>query len=338
MKQQAKNKPLVIAIAIAVMMLAAAALFAIEPWAAQAGRSSVSPKASLSEYSWGELSAIAQEGSSAGDEAAASRVAARYGLCADDGSPDVHAVREVTLADGTTFSVRLAGVYHDERTDGGRAGLSFVFAEPAGEHAMNHAENGAEDEPADSTGGWAASEMRVWLNGDFYLQLPADLRNAITPVQKHSVCRADTRAESDDAGQLAGSAADWADETSDKVWLLSATELAGAIAANETAGISESIAAAYGAEGEQYHLFADAGVRALAPNTALACRANGAPTTWWLRTKTLEFGDGFWLVGTDGTPLNGLGEDARVVEDPTFAPDELWGPNHPRSVIAGFCL
>lgn len=60
--------------------------------------------------------------------------------------------------------------------------------------------------------------------------------------------------------------------------------------------------------------------------------------TWWLRTKTLEFGDGFWLVGTDGTTLNGLGEDARVVEDPEFSPDELWGPDHERTVVVGFCL
>jgi hypothetical protein len=62
------------------------------------------------------------------------------------------------------------------------------------------------------------------------------------------------------------------------------------------------------------------------------------PVTWWLRTKTLEFDQGFWLVGTDGTPLNGLGDDVRVVGDASYAPSELWGPDHARGVVVGFCL
>ena len=103
-------------------------------------------------------------------------------------------------------------------------------------------------------------------------------------------------------------------------------------------GVDETMCGIYAGEGTQYRAFADAGVAAFAPNEALVRTLDGEATTWWLRTKTLEFGEGFWLVGTDGTPLNGLGEDARVVEDPEFAPDELWGPDHARGVVVGFCL
>ena len=76
------------------------------------------------------------------------------------------------------------------------------------------------------------------------------------------------------------------------------------------------------------------------PNAPVATGSNSvvpAPSTWWLRTKTLEFGNGFWLVGTDGAPLNGLGEDARAA-DPAYVPDAVWGPDHARGVVVGFCL
>jgi len=330
----------VVAAIVAAVLVTCAALFAVGAYGGGPPRADVPERASLSDYSWEELSAISAEVGACPSGEEAARVAARYNLCEDDGSPDPTQFKEITLADGRTVRVQLAGVWHDERSDGGKAGLTFVFADAVGPHAMNHAFDDPEGADADSTGGWGASDMRAWLESELWYDLPADLRATIVSVQKTSASRVGTGDELAEPGALAGAASDWADETSDRLWLLSASELCGEIPENASLGVDATMVATYAVEGAQYRLFADAGAKAFAPCPALVRLPVGedSPTSWWLRTKTLEFGDGFWLVGTDGTPLNGLGEDARVVDDPTYAPDELWGPDHPRAVVVGFCL
>ena len=331
---------IIAAVVAAAVLVIAAAVFAFGAGADDGGRRTVDvePRAGLSDYSWTELSAIAAEISACSDEADAIAVAARYGLCAEDGSlgdlSDESKMKQIVLGDGRTVHVQLAGIWHDERADGGKAGLTFVFANAVGEHAMNHAFEDAEGENPDSTGGWAACDMRTWLNGDFYRSLPDEVRSCIVPVQKRTASRIGANAELDEAGRLVGGRADWIDETTDSLWLFSASEICGDVPTNDLLGVDSTMAAVYAGEGTQYRLFADWDVKAFEPNATLM-RTSG---TWWLRTKTLEFGDGFWLVGTDGTPLNGYGEDARVVQDPEFAPDALWGPDHARGVVAGFCL
>lgn len=325
---------------VAAVLVTCAALFAVGAYGGGSPRTDVPERASLSGYSWEELSAISAEAGACPSGEEAARVAARYNLCGDDGSPDPSQFKEIELADGRTVRAQLAGIWHDERSDGGKAGLTFVLADAVGPHAMNHAFDDPEGADADSTGGWGASDMRAWLDGELWYDLPADLRAAVVAVQKTSASRVGTGDELAEPGAISGAASDWADEASDRLWLLSASELCGTLPENDGLGVDATMAATYSAEGSQYRLFADAGVEAFASNIALirSLAGEGRPSTWWLRTKTLEFGDGFWLVGTDGTPLNGLGEDARVVDDPTYAPDELWGPDHPRAVIIGFCL
>ena len=328
---------LVVPIAISAVILGAALAFALasEDGIRDAG---VSPKASLSEYSWAELASIADEIASCPDEATAFAHTAAYGLCGEGGSLDAGKTKAVELVDGSSVQVMLAGIWHDERTDGGKAGLTFVFAAPADEHAMNHAFENADGDDADSVGGWAASDMRSWLNGDYLLRFPPELRGRIVSVQKLTANSLDTEDELIEAGSLEGTASDWVGETSDRLWLLSAAELCGVVPVHDALGIDQTMADVYAAEGSQYRLFADAGVAAFEPNSLLEWKVGDTPCTWWLRTKTLEFGDGFWLVGTDGTPLNGLGEDARATQDSSFAPEKLWGPDHARAIVAGFCL
>lgn len=292
-------------------------------------------------YGWDELSAIAGEVARCSSTSAAARCACRYGLCDASGTPsDVS--WELALADGSCAHARLAGVWCDERSDGGRAGLTFVLTEAVGPHAMNHRFEDAEGEHADSTGGWEACDMRAWLENDLWYELPSDLRAVIVPVQKRTANRVGTNDELERPGTLAGSAADWVSETSDRLWLLSASELCGEVPAREDLGVDVSMTPIYAAEGAQYPLFAQAGCAAFEPQESLvrtqAQDEDARPVTWWLRSKTLEFDEGFWLVGTDGTPLNGFGEDARVVEDASYAPRELWGPDHSRGVVVGFCL
>ena len=341
MKSFVRENALVIgAFGVAVVLLLGAVLFAAGGW--RSGSSSVPQRDALTAYSWDELSAISAEIGACESEADAIRCAASYGLCGDDGALPA-SYKDVELADGTCVRAQLVGVWHDERTDGGKAGLTFAFVDAVGTHAMNHAFEDVEGERADSVGGWSASDMRAWLNGDFLASLPADLRTRIVNVQKRTANAVNANDESDEPGHLAGAASDWIGETTDAVWLFSAAELCGSVPANESLAVDETMCAVYDGEGAQYRLFADAQVTAFAPNAALVRRLAGqdddaTPTTWWLRTKMLEFGDGFWLVGTDGTPLNALGEDVRVVNNPEFAPDESWAPDHARGVIAGFCL
>lgn len=361
-----KNNMLVIAAcAFALALVVAAVLWVATPWQPKAVEEDVGVRQGLGDYSWDELSAISVKIGACETEDDAVRIAARYGLCSDSGSIDPDDTKTFSLANGRQIRVRLAGLWHDIRSDGGKAGLTFAFADSAGEYAMNHAFENADGDDADSVGGWRASDMRAWLNGDFLNELPADLRSRISSVQKRTANLVGIRDELDEAGRLAGTAQDWMSETSDKLWLFSVAELCGSISARAELGVDSTMVPVYAAEGAQYRLFADAGVAPFAPNDALvrfgedavivddelgerdddpdapvATGSNSvvpAPCTWWLRTKTLEFGNGFWLVGTDGAPLNGLGEDARAV-DPAYAPDAVWGPDHARGVVVGFCL
>lgn len=354
MKHFARNYgALVFAAAVAVALVAAAVAFSTEPNRPDAAHDEVAVKASLEEYRWDELSHIASQIALCHTRPDAEALARRYNLCGTDGSLDREQAKTVRLAGGREVKAAIIGIWHDTRSDGGKAGLTFMFVQPVGEHAMNHAFEDPDGDDADSVGGWGASDMRAWLNGDFADGLPFELSSRIVAVQKPTANAASTRDEMDEAGLLAGSGTDWATQTSDKLWLPSASELCGSVPVNRALGIDSTMAAIYAAEGEQYRLFADAGVSALKPSEVLSLTmpkdAQGnprndagsaseeGPCTWWLRTKTLEFGDGFWLVGTDGTPLNGLGEDARAT-NPAFAPDELWGPDHARAVLPAFCL
>lgn len=329
-----------VALAVSVVLLAASAAYAHRGLWGTPRPASVGVRASWDEYGWDELAAIAEELAACQSERAALARASRYGLCAQDGTLDASKTKELTLADGRTVRVSLVGIWHDDRADGGKAGLTFAFADAAGPHAMNHAFEEPEGLLADSKGGWSASDMRSWLADTLLFELPPELRSRIVPVQKRTANAIDMNDEAIDLGKLAGTPGEWIGETTDDLWLFSAAELCAQVPATEELGVDTSMSAVYAQEGTQYQLFAQQDVAAFAPNEALVRTMAGEdePCTWWLRTKMLEFGDGFWLVGTDGTPLNGFGEDARVVMDPEYAPDESWGPDHARGVIVGFCL
>lgn len=335
-----ENGWIVAAAAFAIALVAGAIAFSGAANASDAHRADVEPKYSLEEYTWEELAAISADIAQCESETDAIWRAGEFWLCRENGAIDSSQYKVVDLADGTAVRVALAGVWRDTRTDGGKAGLTFVLLDAAGTHAMNHSSEDPSGDSADSTGGWEASDMRAWLEGDLLNQLPFDLRDRIVSVQKRTANAVDAADEQDAPGGIVGTSADWVRETSDKLWLFSASELCGDIPANDTLGVDDSMSRIYSAEGTQYQRFRYGGVEAFAPN-ALLERSNAGgskPCTWWLRTKTLEFGDGFWLVGTDGTPLNGIGEDARVVDDPEYAPSKLWGPDHARGVVVGFCL
>lgn len=235
-------------------------------------------KSAVEAYTWDELSQISAEIGAAGDEAAAVEVAKKYNLCTPDGKLDGTQVKSVTLADGTQTYVQIVGFAHDDKTGGGKAGITFIFGDCVAEAPMN---------PTDtSAGGWEASQMRAYLNGDWRAQLPEDLNAAIVPADKLT----------NNAGGTQDVSAVTA--TSDSLWLLSATELCGAIDWCSDSAYN----AVLNAEGFEYKLFRDTAVDSMNMNEILVKNFQGSPCFWWGRSPFPNRSDIFNSVLAVGRP------------------------------------
>lgn len=272
-----------------------------------AGCSSPMGKNSIADYSWAELSAIATEIHDAATDDEGKEIAESYHLT-KDGKLDGTTLT-VTLSDGTQSQVMLAGIRADDLADGGKAGLSFVFASAPVVHAMG--------EDASNDGGWEKSKMRSWLNSDFAGMLPGDLKDVIKSASKKTNNSALTTPGSVSA-------------TSDKLWLLSYVEIAGSASPNDLVGGSRIPAETYNAEGTQYQVFSDMKVSGNSENTALARMfvgadgnglvASGEACPWWQRSLSMTWTSGFGAVDAEGNPLN------------------AWMPDYELGVVPGFCL
>ena len=127
--------------AICALVALVVAVFAL------AGCSAPVEKTSISDYSWAELSAIAAEIHAADDDAEGMEIAENYHLTSGgklDGK-----TKKITLSDGTQANVMIAGIRADDLADGGKAGLTFVFADAPAVHAMSG--------DASNEGGWEKS-------------------------------------------------------------------------------------------------------------------------------------------------------------------------------------
>ena len=235
-------------------------------------------KSAVEAYTWDELSQISAEIGGAGDEAAAIEVAKRYNLCTPEGKLDGTQVKSVTLADGTQTTVQIVGFAHDDKTSGGKAGITFVFGDAISEGSMN---------PSDANaGGWEASQMRAYLNGDGMSMLPEDLASVIVPVDKLT----------NNVGQTSDSSS--VSVTSDSLWLFSAVELVGSFDENDFSGGYGFMSDVYNAEGSQYQLFEDMGIVYMdeedAPILQRAYRGEGCD--WYGRSPRPDSSDDFlWI-------------------------------------------
>lgn len=251
---------------------------------------------SFDEYSWQELSDIAAEVAAAPDDAAALEVARSYGLVTDDGRIDASQTKALTLDDGTQARVRLVGLRADERGDGtGKAGLTFAFETPLVSRGVNG--------EAETTGGWAESDLRAWLATDGLGLLPDDLAELVVPVVKRTVC--------EPGGEPT--------ETTDALWLFSESELGG----------QDYLADAYGAaggvldEGATYQLFAQglADAADFEPAFVRSSASTGAWTCWWERTLDPD-AESFLFRSYNGVHTVAIGYSA----------------NFDLGVCPGFCL
>lgn len=277
----AKKKPPVVPIVVAVVVIVAVVAAIVTGGFGLLGGSGVSPKGSVEEYTWSELSAISDEIGKASDENAAIDIAKKYHLVNDDGTLDGTQRKSVTLSDGTQTSVQIAGFAHDDKSDGsGKAGITFVFTDAIAVHSMNLSDSNA--------GGWEASEMRSWLASDGKALLPQDLQSELVSVDKMT----NNTGETQDASSVT--------TTSDELWLLSLKELGGDISESDFSPGYEYCAEIYNAEGSQYKLFHDQHVDIFNSNGILTKNYEGLPCIWWMRSPCPLSSDYFHYMFSNG--------------------------------------
>lgn len=240
----------------------------------------VMPKGSMNDYSWSELAKISEEIAACESDEAALQVARGYNLVGTDGRLDGTQAKSFTLTDGTPAEAVIIGFRHDDRTDGGKAGITFVLKGCIAVHAMN----------AETTnvGGWEQSEMRAFLNNDMLARLPEELRSAVTAADKST-------------NNLGGNGvAQSVTRTSDSLWLLSTTEVFGS-EGEET-------------EGSQYALYRSNGSDDAHPDILVKNIANegeeARPMTWWLRSPTRGTDSQFYAINSKGSLQGGDSQHA----------------------------
>lgn len=164
------------------------------------------------------------------------------------------------LTDGKTLEYRIVGINHDDLADGsGKAGLTFEATNSAlGYQKMNATNTNA--------GGWEKSELRGRLNsGDLWSLLPAELQSKVKAVKKLT----------DNQG---GGKAGTPTATTDKVFLLSATEVWGDMQS----------------DGTQYEYYKSKGVTT--SNYSGASSSN----YHWTRSVSPSYSTGFRYVAYSG--------------------------------------
>lgn len=232
-------------------------------------------RAAVEDYSWEELSQISQLISSAESDEEALEIAENYNLCTSDGLLDGTQTKELTLSDGTSVTMQVAGFNHDELADGsGVAGITFVSRGIVATRQMNSTNTTA--------GGWRDSSLREWMNSDLVDLLPDDVAAVVAPVIKYT----NSVGATSDTSSVVG--------TEDTLWTLSYAEICGDMDVD-----SDPRDAVFNAEGSQYQLFSDLDVSWDAPNEIL--QISGVDG-WWERTPDPMDGRYYMNVGADGTP------------------------------------
>lgn len=279
----------------------------------------ITPKGGLADYSWNELAVISGQIADAADDAEAIKIAERFHLAKPDGTLDVSQVKSLTLADGEETAVRIIGFDHDNRTDGGKAGITFAFTDAVTRMAMAD-DAGFTDLAEDGVGiygGWQASDARAWLNGAFESMLPADLRAVIVPVDKRASSVDLESLESDAQGSAVAAASSCVSTSSDKLWLLAYSEITPAVRDTEDMTDEQlQWVDVLNDEGVVYQRFREAGVAPEVKNNCLAMRYGDEACSWWLRSVESY---SYLSVSRDGT-LDEMQDLALAIEQLGIVP------------------
>lgn len=262
---------------------------------------SVTPKDSLGDYTWNEIGVISEIITDADNEADAIQIAERFHLAKPDGTLDESQEKTISLANGAEAAVRIIGFNHDDRTDGGKAGITFAFTDAVAKMEMAN-DAGYADLAEDGIGiygGWRTSDVRMWLNGEFEGMLPSDLRALIVPVDKRASSVDLESLESDAQGDAIVAASSCVSTSSDKLWLPAHSELAPAVR-NPEDMTDEQLqwVDVLNDEGVVYQRFREAGVAPEVKNNCLAMRYGDEACSWWLRSVESY---SYLSVSRDGT-------------------------------------
>ncbi|MEG1830272.1 MAG: hypothetical protein RR204_00465, partial [Raoultibacter sp.] len=270
--------------------------------------------ANLDDYTWPQLSVIADDLSAKGEESAYYPHFSKFLTDPTDTGARNDKVHHklTTLTDGSILEVRIVGINHDVKSDGsGTAGLTFMAT-----HSLPSAYRMSSSNT--NSGGWEKSELRKRMqpfdatdnnvkdiSGTIWDTLPADLRadGVIKKVNKQT---------SNKGGE--GTVGKDATPTKDKLWIPSYGELANKPDAANWLTSYPWLAG----EGSQY-TFLKNKVPTPAPDksyTILAgmkeTQGGGSPsnryptyhTYWWERSCVPYNGAEFVICYTNGNPAN----------------------------------
>ena len=194
--------------------------------------------------------------------------------------------KEVTI-DGTNYTVRIANNSNYDCSLESKTACGFVveFVDIVEKRAMNSS--------ATNVGGWPATEMRAYLNGEFLAKLPSDLQSVIadtTVVSGHGSTSGETNFTS-----------------TDKIYLLSTKEV-------WSDGISYDTATG---STRQLEYYANNNV---ATSNYSGAKKNYAGTAawWWLRAAGSGDDIGFLLVASAGAWNGGNATNTSVGVAPAF--------------------
>ncbi|MBP3444454.1 MAG: hypothetical protein J6K23_00740 [Bacilli bacterium] len=213
---------------------------------------------------------------------------------AENTSSDVYNVGDTrqVLIDNKTYTVRIANnttpaECNDSNFSQTTCGFVVEFADIVENRQMNSTSTNA--------GGWEASEMRTYANGEFYNKLPEDLRNVIIDtkvVSGHGSTTGETNFTTTDKIYLLSSHEVWEDGTSNQV------------SSNDTTWDKT----------RQLDYYANLGVTTSNYSGAIK-KNNGSNSRWWLRAANSGSGGSFLGV-------NGSGNWATIYANNTrgFAP------------------
>ena len=282
-------------LAAACLAFATAAIFAL----AGCGQAAeIAPKGQVDDYTWSELAAISNMIAERPDEGEALEVAKKYHLVTDEDTLDGTQAKTVELANGRAVRAVIAGFNQDKQPDGTPIGVTFLFESVAGAHNMNGDAGSAslaDQTEANVVGGWTASEMREWLNGEFAASLPSDLRASIVVASKTGIAVPQGQVlavDSDDRFSEQASET-LLQATDDTLWLPSACELAGTSVAESSDLVYKPWESLVAQEGSQYKLFVDT------PGFAFEGSGESKKRDYlWLRTPTAT---SFAVASADGS-------------------------------------
>lgn len=149
-----------------------------------------------------------------------------------------------SLSDGTEVVMEIVAFDEDTKEDGSKAAITWISKYVITDHVMNA--------DCTSTGGWAESDMRSWLQDDFYSLLPAEVTAVITPVNKTYYDYGDSATET----------------IADSIWIPSYREVFGSTSDE-----------AFGADYTAYFT-----------NNAMRAKTtyDGGAAIWWLRSASSD--------------------------------------------------